>query len=133
MIVSELMQPDVKIVGPDMRVEDALLTLADFHVSAVPVVDPSGKIVGVLSRTDIAAAEEELEGSVERDRFLSETLVRDLMTPTPLTISPESEVREAAGTMLSAGVHRLYVTVDERVVGVIAMSDIVRAVVSGLL
>ena len=133
MKVADLMQTDVKTVDPEILLDEAMLTLADSHVTALPVVDQSGKMLGVLSRTDVLAAEEEVESRAERDRLLARTRVRDLMTPFPLTISPESEVRTAAQQMLSAGVHRLYVTTDERVVGVISMSDIVRAVAVGAL
>jgi CBS domain-containing protein len=55
------------------------------------------------------------------------------MTPFPLTISPESDVKAAAQEMLNADVHRLYVTTDQQLVGVISMSDIVRAVAAGVL
>jgi CBS domain-containing protein len=133
MKVVELMQTDVKTVDPGILLDEAMLTLADSHVTALPVVDQFGKILGVLSRTDILAAEEELESPAERDRLLARTRVRDLMTPIPLTISPESEVKAAAQKMLNADVHRLYVTTNEGIVGVISMSDIVRAVAAGAL
>ena len=55
------MQIDVKTVEPDTTISDAMLMLADSHISALPVVDRSGKMVGVLSRTDILAAEEDAE------------------------------------------------------------------------
>jgi CBS domain-containing protein len=133
MKVADLMQTDVRTVDPEVFLEEAMLTLADSHVTALPVVDQSGKLLGVLSRTDILAAEEETESPAERNRLLARTRVQDLMTPFPVTISPESEVKAAAQEMLNAGVHRLYVTKNERVVGVISMSDIVRAVAAGAL
>jgi CBS domain-containing protein len=50
-----------------------------------------------------------------------------------LTIAPEVDVKEAAQQMLYTGVHRLFVTTDDRVVGVISTTDIVRAVAMGRL
>jgi CBS domain-containing protein len=55
------------------------------------------------------------------------------MTPRPLTIAPDAEVRDAAREMLYAEVHRLFVVADSKLVGVISTSDIVRAVATGKL
>ena len=55
------------------------------------------------------------------------------MTPHPLTISPDAEVKEAAQQMLLADVHRLFVTEGERLIGVISTTDIMRAVATGRL
>jgi CBS domain-containing protein len=50
------------------------------------------------------------------------------MTPRPLTISPDTEVKEAAQQMLYLEIHRLFVEQQGRLVGVISQSDIVRGV-----
>jgi CBS domain-containing protein len=60
-------------------------------------------------------------------------MVRDIMTPHPLTVSPDTEVREAAQQMLYADVHRLFVVDGDRVVGVISTTDIMRAIATGRL
>jgi CBS domain-containing protein len=133
MRVAELMQTDVQTVPPDAVVNDAVVTLADSRISALPVVDGTGRMVGVLSRTDILASEEEAEDQTARGTLLEGTFVRDLMTPHPLTISPDAEVKEAAQQMLLADVHRLFVTEGERLIGVISTTDIMRAVATGRL
>ena len=56
------------------------------------------------------------------------TLVRDLMTPKPMTIPPQAPMKEAAQQMLYANVHRLFVEKDGELLGVISQSDVVRAV-----
>jgi len=133
MRVAELMQTDVQTVPPDAVVNDAVVTLADSRISALPVVDGTGRMVGVLSSTDILASEEEAEDQTARETLLEGTFVRDLMTPHPLTISPDAEVKEAAQRMLYADVHRLFVTEGERLIGVISTTDIMRAVATGRL
>lgn len=90
-------------------------------------------MVGVISSTDILASEEEAEDQRARETLFEETFVRDLMTPRPLTISPDAEVKEAAQQMLYADVHRLFVTEGERLLGVISTTDIMRAVATGRL
>jgi CBS domain-containing protein len=97
------------------------------------VVDEGGELIGLISTTDILALEEEAEGERARSTVLDETPVRDVMTPTPLTISPEADIREAARRMLDADVHRLIVTQGDRMLGIISTTDIMRAVATGQL
>jgi CBS domain-containing protein len=122
MRVSELMQHPVVTVGVEASVPDAVAMLADEHISAVPVTDRTGHMVGVVSATDILAAQAEATGA---------TSVQDIMTPRPYTVSPDTDVKEAAQQMLYADVHRLFVTQGDRVVGVVSTTDIVRAVATG--
>lgn len=133
MRVSELMQHPVLTVNMETSVKDAVVMLADDHISALPVTDSGGRMVGVLSSTDILTAEAEAEDDAAREALFAGTSVRDLMTPRPLTVGRDTDVREAAQQMLYADVHRLFVTADDEVVGVISSSDIVRAVATGRL
>lgn len=133
MRVNELMQRNVKTVGVDAMVNDAVVTLADSHISALPVVDGMGRMVGVVSSTDVLTSEAEAPDARARDALLDDTTVRDIMTARPLTVSPDTEIREAAQQMLYADIHRLFVVEGERVLGVISTTDIMRAVANGRL
>lgn len=133
MLVSELMQTDLQVIAPDAAVNEAAVTLAEAHVSGLPVVDRRGHLVGVISSTDILASEEEVEGEAGRVALFQETLVRDLMTPRPVTVSPDATVKEAAQLLLCADVHRVFVMNGDRLVGVLSTTDIVRAVANGQL
>lgn len=133
MNVSELMQTDVQTVRPDAVVNDAVVSLAESHITGLPVVDGGGRLVGVISTTDILASEEEAEDQAAREVLFEGTLVRDLMTPRPVTIAPDASVKEAAQQMLYADVHRLFVVEQEQVVGVVSTTDIMRAVATGRL
>ena len=127
MKVHTLMQSPVTTVNRDMTVGEAIITLADRHISALPVVDGTGRMIGVLSTTDILDAEAAASDHAARDQLFDDTRVEDLMTTRPLTIAPESDVREAARQMLYGDVHRLFVEEDDRLVGVISRTDVVRA------
>lgn len=133
MRVRDLMLVAVKTVRPNDLVADAIVTLADSHISAVPVVDAGGRMVGVVSSTDILTSEAEACDCTERESLFEDTSVSEIMTPRPLTISPDADVREAAQQMLYAEIHRLFVVEADRVVGVISTSDIMRAVAKGQL
>ena len=128
MKVAELMQRNVKSIRCEASVAEAILTLADGHISGVPVVDASGKMVGVLSSSDLLAAEAETGDESSRQALLENTEVQEIMTRRPYTVAPTAEVREAAQQMLYGDVHRLFVTDGDEVVGVISTTDIVRAV-----
>lgn len=121
MRVAELMRTDVKTVDIDAMVGDAVITLADAHVSALPVTDVRGRVLGVLSTTDIL-------NTLAEKRLLDDTPVREIMTPRPRVIEPEADVLDAARQMLYGEVHRLFVEQDGRLVGVISQTDIVAAV-----
>jgi CBS domain-containing protein len=131
--VAELMQKDVKAVRPDVSVADVIASLADAHVSGVPVVDRHGQMLGVISSSDVMTQEAEAQDTDARTTLLESTLAQDIMTPHPLTIDPDADVREAAREMLYAEVHRLFVVQHGRLIGVISTSDIVRAVATGRL
>jgi CBS domain-containing protein len=128
MKVAELMQRDVKSIRSEASVAEAILTLADAHISGVPVVDGTGRMVGVLSSTDLLSAEAEADDATSRQALLENTEVQEIMTRRPYTVAPTADVREAAQQMLYADVHRLFVTDGDTVVGVISSTDIVRAV-----
>ena len=131
MLVSELMQTDLQVTSPEAAVNDAAVTLAEAHVSGLPVVDGRGNLVGVISGTDILASEEEVESEAGRVALYEDTLVRDLMTPKPVTVPSSATVKEAAQLLLYADVHRVFVLDGERLVGVLSTTDIVRAVATG--
>jgi CBS domain-containing membrane protein len=128
MKVAKLMRTDVKTVDLDATVGEAITTLADVHVSALPVTDTRGQIVGVLSTTDILAALSETTEPEMRERLFDETPVRDLMTARSRVIGPDADVLAAAREMLYLDVHRLFVEDEGRLVGVISQTDIVAAV-----
>lgn len=128
MKVAELMETNLKTVSQDSTVAEAVVTMADAHVSALPVLDRRGLFVGVLSTTDVLQAEAECAGAGDRERLFSDTPVREIMTPNPQTVEPDEGVKAVAQRMLYLEVHRLFVVFEDELVGVISQSDIVRAV-----
>ncbi|HEU4699942.1 MAG TPA: CBS domain-containing protein [Gemmatimonadales bacterium] len=131
MRVAELMTTDVVSIESDATVAEAVGRLADEHISALAVTTTNGLFVGVLSTSDILQAEASTQDSEARDMLFERTLVAEIMTREPLTIEPEAEAREAAQQMLYADVHRLFVTSQGKLVGVISQSDLVRALAHG--
>lgn len=128
MKVQDLMQTEITTAAADQLIADAIVTLADAGVHGLPVVDTtSKKLVGVISTTDILEAISEHEGA-QTQRFLETTTVEEMMTRKVTTIAPDAEITEAAQLMLYRDIHRLFVELNGKLVGVISQSDIVRAV-----
>jgi len=132
MKVADIMQTAVRTVPSDTPVSDVVVSLADARVSGLPVVDTRGRVVGVVSTTDLIAAQAETRSAQER-QILEQTSVQDLMTRKPLTIESDAELREAARHMLYADVRRLFVEAEGALVGVVSQTDIVHAVATGKL
>lgn len=130
MRVSDIMQANVRAIGAADLVGEAVALLAEHHVSGLPVTDEAGRLVGVLSNSDILQALAEHSEPEERERVFEAMEVRDLMTPRPQTITPDASVRDAAQRMLYLEVHRLFVEREGKLVGVVSTTDLVRAMAS---
>lgn len=128
MKVAELMKTDLKTVAPETIVEDALVMLAESHISGLPVIDHRGRLVGGLSTSDVLQALADAPSPADRERIFEDTFVRDIMTSRPMTVSSDADVMEAAREMLYLEVHRLFVEDAGELVGVISQTDIVGAV-----
>ena len=136
--VADVMTREVAAVVPATPVKDIARTLSQRRVSALPVVDLEGRVLGVVSEADLLLKEgrgilaesprrfETAGRRAERTKS-GATVAADLMTAPALTIAPEAPVAEAAGLMRRRGVKRL-VVVDEhdRLAGIISRGDVIR-------
>jgi CBS domain-containing membrane protein len=131
MRVAEIMRMNLKTISADATVADAVAALAESGVSALPVLDRSGRAVGICSTRDVLTAERRA-GAAERDQLFERTLVLEIMTPWSATANPEEDVRQVARRMLDQKVQRLFVEEHGTLVGVVSQTDIVGAVAATL-
>jgi CBS domain-containing protein len=122
MRVDELMQSEVRTAELDWTLNQVVQSLADGHITALPVVDQHGRLLGIVSNADVLQAQAESEGDAWR-----EVPVQDVMTMPVLTAAPGDEILAAARQMLYADVHRLFVERDGKLAGVLSQTDLVRA------
>ena len=122
--VADVMTREVLVLHAETTLRDAVQYLATQHVSGAPVVDARGKLTGAVSSSDVMQAESE-------GLDLDTTAVEEVMTRFPLTVSPETELREAALAMEYGEVHRLFVERGGTLVGVVSRSDVSRALANG--
>jgi CBS domain-containing protein len=149
LIAQDVMNPQVLAVRPDMSVHELALFLTENQITGAPVLDRAGRLVGVVSETDIAESESERDALAadysdpgfdvrgwEDDADASdirglrvegdERRVEDIMTPAAYTIPHDTPVPRIAQTMISGRIHRLLVTRDQHVVGIVTSLDLLR-------
>lgn len=128
MFVSDIMRTNLRTIGTDATVAEAVEVFARSGVSALPVLDRHGRAVGICSTRDILEAEANCYDQLSREHLFERTLVLEVMTPWPETTSPRDDVRAVAQRMLDGKVKRLFVEDRGALVGVISQTDIVAAV-----
>jgi CBS domain-containing protein len=124
-LVVDFMAGDLVVVAPNLPVDVVAAVLADHDIGGLPVVDGGGRLVGVVSQTDLVR----LRASSVPWSAWSILRVRDVMTQPAVTIRGSASLREAARAMTEADVDRLVVVGEdtETALGVISDSDLVRA------
>jgi CBS domain-containing protein len=125
--VRDLMTLEPVTVRGDQPLAGADQLMRQFGVSGLPVVDQSGGLVGVLSRTDVMA----LAGDPRVEAWQGKSVAATMTAPS-LTIEADAPLGEAAAKMEEHHVHRLVVVEAQggRPVGILSTADIVRAVAS---
>ncbi|MCL4839918.1 MAG: CBS domain-containing protein [Thermoanaerobaculia bacterium] len=147
LVARDVMNSEVLTVRDDMSIDEVAALLADNEISGAPVEDREGRLVGVVSVTDIALAAAEggkLAGDRSNptffvrgweDRMEAEELaglriegegllVREIMTPAVYSVPEDLPVSRVAETMIDSHIHRLLVTRGNQVVGIITTSDL---------
>jgi CBS domain-containing protein len=137
-LVRDMMTTEVVTVEASTPFKEIVARLAGRRVSAVPVVDADGKVLGVVSEADLLLKEEHADGElgvplvwtrrrrIEREKAAG-TVAGELMTAPAVTVPPTATVAEAARRMHAAGVKRLpVVDEDGRLLGIVSRADLLR-------
>ncbi|GAC1453437.1 MAG: CBS domain-containing protein [Steroidobacteraceae bacterium] len=110
-------------VEPQAPVLEAIRLMAEHHVGALLVM--SGAVLsGIVSERDYARK------VILLGRSSADTPVRDIMTAAVLTVSLDTSVQECMQLMTDKRVRHLPVTEDGRVLGVVSIGDLVKAVIA---
>jgi len=131
--VSESMTTGVATLGLDAMLPTVARELDARRISALPIVDATGAIAGVISRTDLLRVGRIQAGSHRKATVLTlperraGDLVRD-NARAPLVVAPGAMLRDAARMMCEHRVHRLFVVDGTQPVGVLSTFDLMIAV-----
>ena len=152
--VKDIMTTEVLSVKDDWSLETLSQFFFDNHVSGAPVVDLSNNLLGIVSITDLARTntlppqdsqshssthdyylDTKSHGELSRDdlallRVDSESIVtvKDIMTPMIFEVAENTSIGEAADFMLKGRIHRIFVTREKKVVGVVTTMDMLKVI-----
>ena len=127
MLVAKRMTPNPITVKPDVPIAEAMEWMRKHKVRRFPVVDKDGKLVGIVTYTDLLHAAPSSATSLnvwELTYLLSQVTVKEVMTKEVITICEDCPVEEAARIMADNQVGGLPVMRDGMVVGIITESDL---------
>jgi CBS domain-containing protein len=141
----QIMTRSVVTVSPETTIVDAANLMLQRHVSGLPVVDESGKLVGIVSEGDFIRRSEIGTGR-KRGRWLRFILgpgqsasdfvhehgrkVSEVMTKSPLTTTEDTALAEIVELMEKHNVKRLPIVRDDKVVGIVSRANLLQAVAS---
>jgi CBS domain-containing protein len=160
----DLMREEVVTLAPEDTIDSALQIFEESHIGGAPVVDSGGKLIGVLTLSDVARPEhvegdriqtqpagfelaEEVGEEEEEDpdpdaiffakeNYSSEVrgreLVSDWMAREVISVRPTATLAEICEVLVNQGIHRLFVTEGDKLLGVVSSMDVVRCVARGL-
>ncbi|WP_232234636.1 HPP family protein [Actinoplanes sp. N902-109] len=112
----------VRTVHPAATVERAAHTMATHDVTALPVVDATGTLVGMVSECDVL--QHQLPATPTAPS--RPATVAEIMSPFPITARPATDIAVVADTMLEGDVRSMPVVDRGTVVGIVSRRDVLR-------
>jgi CBS domain-containing protein len=142
MQASDVMTKDVVTGGPETTVGDIAALLVTHRIGAVPVVSGDGKLIGIVSQTDLVHRSETgtekrrkwwLEAFADPDAKAREYVrshghkAQDVMTRMVISVSESASLAEVADALDTHRIRQVPVVTDGRLAGMISRADLVRA------
>ena len=114
---------EIVSISPDSTVYDAIAEMALHQVGALMVL-AEGKLIGIISERDYARK------VILQGRSSKEALVREIMTPSPITVTPAQTVDECMRMVTANHIRHLPVVENGEPAGMISIGDLVKAIIS---
>ncbi len=146
LMAKDIMTTELITLGQDTEVGKAATLLLENHINGAPVVDPSGKLVGILCQSDLIFQQKKLSlpsfftfldgfipltsmQEMEKEiNKVSATTVGQVMTPNPVTVQSHTPVQEVASLMVEKRYHTIPVMEAGKLVGILGKEDVLRTV-----
>jgi CBS-domain-containing membrane protein len=147
LVAREIMTTKIITVTPETAVSELAQILATSNIGGAPVVDEEGRLLGVVTESDLIDQTKKVHiptvvaildsliflerpDKMEKDiRKIAGTVVGDIYSKNPVTVSEETPLDEIATIMAKKHVHTLPVLRGEQLVGVIGKGDIIRTLI----
>lgn len=140
MLVKDIMTTNVRTVTSDKKLGEVVSLMCVYRYSGIPVVD-DGKLVGTVSESDVLGKmfpklEDLMDSmsSVDYEALMKQygnvvnIQVKDVMTPTVITVRPDMHILQAASVMCGRKFRRIPVAVGDELVGMVSMGDVHKAI-----
>lgn len=138
MRIREIMAQNVITVTPDTPLREAGRILKEKRISGIPVIESDGRIVGVITITDILKIIKEIyqwqqiekssTGLKISDLIETQNLnkkVGDVMTKSVYTLEPDRDANELMRLVFTKNIHTIPITENGRLVGVVGKHDLI--------
>ncbi len=130
----DVMTTDVVVVSPDTPAREAARLLADRGFTALPVVDDAGWLVGIVSEDELLRdrlpqdPRRLVHGEPIEARHVPADSVAGVMTKSPVTVTPNTDLAEVADLMLQHGVRSVPVMRERHLAGIVTRRDMLRSI-----
>ena len=117
MKVRDLMTKNVAYVNPDTSILETAQLMQKHNVGSIPVCDQNG-VVGIVTDRDIVMR------NIAVGNNPQQTPVKEIMTASVTTVTPEMEINDVTKMMASSQIRRLPVVENNTLIGIVAIGDI---------
>jgi len=117
----DIMTPDVTCVGEKETLTEAAHKMAELGVGSLPICGDDNRLKGMVTDRDIVVK------ALAQDRDPSQVMAGELSQGKPVTIGADDDVAEVLRTMSEHQVRRLPVIDGHRLIGIVALADVARA------
>ena len=117
----DLMQSPVLAATPQAALRDVAIQLVTNEFSGMPVAAPDGRVVGVVTESDIVR-------TLIQGKRLENLTAADAMTGPPITVDADTPIEEVMKKLEDFRIVRVPVTQGEALVGIISRRDVIKAI-----
>ncbi|MFA9498190.1 MAG: CBS domain-containing protein, partial [Deltaproteobacteria bacterium] len=140
----DIMTRAVITVSPDMEIVNAAKILLENRINGAPVLDETGKLVGILCQSDLIAQQKKLpipsfftflDGLItltsmkqleKQVQKIAAVTVAQAMTPNPVTVQPDTNIEAMAALMVDQSFHTIPVVEEGVLLGIVGKEDILK-------
>ncbi len=141
----DIMHKNVITIGKEMTLKEAAVLMSNHGISGLPVVDDSGRIIGIIADSDILKYRQKINlpeylrlleffieevdpESIQEDiRGILHKKVKDVMTTRLITVTEEAFIGQILSKFAEHHISRIPVVKENKLVGIIAREDVIKA------
>ncbi|MCD6206261.1 MAG: CBS domain-containing protein [Candidatus Marinimicrobia bacterium] len=116
----DVMLKETITIGPNVSLRKAVKQLVENKVSSMPVVDDTGKLIGIISCENVL--------NVAFDGYINTTKVETVMTKNVVYFEPDTNLEEIALVISKKHFHRIPIVKDGKLVGTVTRRAIVKKI-----